>query len=108
MVCSFAFALLVDPKLGYARDWDLFAFTGLGVTFLGLYLMLNFLRTLHKTVQGRKEKVMELNHEPYGVWLNRMTVILFVTSLVSTLPWILVNASEGKAIARFENLLKIL
>ncbi len=97
MVCSFGFALLVDPKLGYARDWDLFAFSGLGVTLLGLYLMVNIFR---------KEKVLELNHEPYGAWLSRVTLILFVTSLISTLPWILVNASEVKAIARFEYLLK--
>ena len=89
MVCSFGFALLVDPKLGYARDWDLFAFTGLGVTFLGLYLALDIFR---------KERTKEL---------SRVTLILVVTSLVSTLPWILINASEEKAIARFEELLKI-
>jgi len=106
MMCSLGFALFVDPKLGYARDWDLFAFTGLGVTFLGLYLTLNIFRTLHQTVHGRKESAVELSHEPYGAWLGRLTMILFLTSLVSTLPWILINASEGKAVARFENLLK--
>ena len=89
MVCSFSFALLVDPKLGYARDWDLFAFAGLGVTLLGLYLMVNIFR---------REKVTEL---------GRMTMILVITSLIFTLPWILVNASEESAIARFENLLKM-
>jgi Tfp pilus assembly protein PilF len=88
MVCSFSFALLVDPKLGYPRDWDLFAFSGLGVTFLGLYLVLEIFR---------KEKMMEL---------SRVTLILVVVSLVSTLPWILVNASQEKAVARVEYLLK--
>ncbi|MCK4403762.1 MAG: tetratricopeptide repeat protein [candidate division Zixibacteria bacterium] len=87
-VCSFGFALLVDPSLGYARDWDLFAFTGLGVTFWGLYLALDIFR---------KERIMEL---------SRVTLILVVTSLISTLPWILVNASEERAVARLENLLK--
>lgn len=89
MVCSFGFALLVDPKLGYARDWDLFAFTGLGITLLALYLTINI---------SRKERIMKL---------DQITLILVITSLISTLPWILVNASEEKAIARFENLLKM-
>ena len=89
MVCSFGFALLVDPKLGYARDWDLFAFAGLGVTLLGLYLVLDVFR---------KERIIEL---------SRMILILVVTSLISTLPWILVNASEEGAIPRLEHLLKM-
>ncbi|KPL01329.1 MAG: hypothetical protein AMJ91_00165 [candidate division Zixibacteria bacterium SM23_73_3] len=89
MVCLFGFALFVDPKLGYARDWDLFASTGLGVTFLGLYLVVDILRG---------EKTMEL---------GRVIVVLLVAALISTMPWILVNASEEKAIERFEELLKI-
>ena len=39
--------------------------------------------------------------------LRRMTLLLVVTSLFSTLPWILINATEGKAVARFEDVLKI-
>lgn len=89
MVCAFAFALLVDPKLGYARDWDLFAFGGQSITLLGLYLALEVFR---------KERIAQL---------SRVTLIFIVTSLISTLPWILVNASEEKAIARFKDLLKI-
>ena len=88
IVCLFGFASLIDPKLGYARDWDLFAFSGLGVTFLGLHLVLEIFR---------KEKMMEL---------SRVTLILVVVSLVSTLPWILLNASQEKAVARVEHLLK--
>jgi len=89
MVCAFAFALLVDPKLGYARDWDLFAFGGQSITLLGLYLALEVFR---------KERIAQL---------SRVTLIFIVTSLISTLPWILVNASEEKALERFEDLLKI-
>jgi tetratricopeptide (TPR) repeat protein len=105
--CSFGLALLVDPKLGYARDWDLFAFAGLGITLLGLYLCINAFRTLHQTVRDRKEKAGELNQEPYGSWLSRVTLVLFTTSVIFTLPWMLVNASKDKAIVRFEDLLKI-
>jgi tetratricopeptide (TPR) repeat protein len=65
---------------------------------LGFYLWINVFRTLHQTVPGKKEKRVEL---------GRVTLILFATSLIFTLPWILVNASEEKAIARFEDLLKI-
>jgi hypothetical protein len=103
--CSFGFALLADPKLGYARDWDLFASCGLSITLLGLYLTVSLLRDRPKAAPGagpervdRRETVMDL---------RRVTLLLVATSFVSTLPWILINATEGKAVARFEDLLKI-
>jgi len=89
IIGSFAFALFIDPKLGYARDWDLFAFTGLGITFWGIYLTINICR---------KMKMVEL---------SRLTLIIFVTASIFTLPWIWTNASEKKAIARFEDLLTL-
>jgi tetratricopeptide (TPR) repeat protein len=89
MLCLFVFALLIDPKLGYARDWDLFAFTGMGVTFLGAYLVLG----LARRENGRN--------------LSRITLALALTALVSTLPWLLVNASEHRAVARLEDLLQM-
>lgn len=88
-VCSIAFALFVDPKLGYARDWDLFAFAGLGVTLLSLHLLLEAVRS------GTVRK------------LGNLTLALAATALVSTMPWILVNAYQQKAVARLEDLLKI-
>jgi Tfp pilus assembly protein PilF len=84
---SFLFAGLVDPKLGYARDWDLFAFTGLGITFLLSFLLITRVGTW-KTIKPA-----------------RITLTVFLTSLMFTLPWIWVNASAVKAVARFENLL---
>jgi len=103
--CSFGFALLADPKLGYARDWDLFASCGLSITLLALYLTVNLFRDWPKAASGpgperadRRGTVMDL---------RRVTLLLVVTSFVSTLPWILINATEGKAVARFEDLLKI-
>jgi len=103
--CSFGFALLADPKLGYARDWDLFASCGLSITLLGLYLTVSLLRDRAKAAPGagperadRRGTVMDL---------RRVTLLLVATSFVSTLPWILINATEQKAVARFEDLLKI-
>ncbi len=88
-VCALVFALLVDPKLGYPRDWDLFAFTGLGYTILGIHLLLNALDKL------------EIKR------LRYVTLALVSTSLVSTLPWIYVNATEEKAVERVTHLLEL-
>ncbi len=98
MACSFAFALLVDPKLGYARDWDLFAFTGLGVSLLGIYLFISVFRIEQQTAKSDETRVMDF---------SRVTLVLVVTSLLFTLPWVAINASEGKSISRFEDLLRV-
>lgn len=88
-VCMLAYAFLIDPKLGYPRDWDLFAFSGLGYTVLGLYV---FLKHWRETKAGD---------------LRYVTLSLLFASLVSTVPWIYVNATENKAVARFEHLLDL-
>lgn len=87
--CTLAYALVVDPKLGYARDWDLFALTGFGYTLLGLYLLIN---------RWRQTRVGHLRY---------ISLSLFFTSLVLTLPWIYVNASESKAVNRFEHIMDL-
>jgi tetratricopeptide (TPR) repeat protein len=81
------FNFLMDPALGASRDWDLFSAVGLGYTILGLYLLLKFF----------KDKIK----------FEYLSVILVVTSLYSTVPWIALNSSESKTIARFRNLLLI-
>ncbi|MCK4403761.1 MAG: tetratricopeptide repeat protein [candidate division Zixibacteria bacterium] len=88
-ICGLAYAFLVDPKLGYPRDWDLSAFTGLGYTFLGLYIFLNYWRGI---------KTGDLRY---------VILTLLFTSLISTVPWIYVNATEKKAVTRFEHLLDL-
>ncbi len=86
---TLAYALLIDPKLGYPRDWDLFAFAALGYTLLGLHV---FLRYWRETKTGD---------------LRYVTLSLLFTSLLSTVPWIYVNAKEETSVARFEHLLKL-
>ena len=106
-ICSLGFALLVDPKLGYARDWDLFAFSSLGATLLGLYLILSLVGGLTQAASSPGQGGTPGGGEGRVMDLRPVTLALVVTSLVSTLPWILVNASEQKAVARFEDLLKM-
>jgi len=84
---SFAFAFILDPKLGYAKDWDLFASTGLGYTLLGICFLL-------KLLKGFKN------------W-SYLIMILVFTALATTLPFVGVNSSVDKSIARFNNLLDL-
>jgi len=81
------FGFLVDPDLGASRDWDLFSVTVLGYTILGLFVLLNLLRDKPR--------------------LGYLSLVLVLTSLYSTVPWILVNSHEQKSISRFQNLLEI-
>ena len=82
---SFGFALLIDPVLGYARDWDLFAFTGFGSTIWGVYLSVDFLKESKKAKQ--------------------VYFALTITLLICCTPWFLINADKGRSVRRFENLL---
>jgi tetratricopeptide (TPR) repeat protein len=86
---SFMFAFLMDPKLGYARDWDLFSSTGLGYTLLGIYLGLGYFR---------QAKIKKLNY---------VVMAMTFTAFFSTLPWIYVNAREDKGVERFKALLDL-
>lgn len=86
---SLLFAFTVDPKLGYARDWDLFSSTGLGYTLLAIYLGFSYFR------QANVKK------------LNYVILALAATAFLSTSPWIYVNAHEDKAVERFKDLLTV-
>jgi tetratricopeptide (TPR) repeat protein len=81
------FGFLVEPDLGASRDWDLFSVAGLGYTILGLYLLLNLLR-------GKPR-------------FAHLGLILVLTSLYSTVPWVIVNSHAQKSVTRFQNLLEI-
>jgi len=88
-MCSLAYSFFMDPKLGYPRDWDLFAFTALGYTLLWLHVFLRYWRAA------------ERGH------LRYITLSLLFASLISTVPWVSVNAKEEKAVTRFEHLLAL-
>jgi len=78
---------VVDPGLGAARDWDMFSSAGLGYTLLGLYLFLSLFR-------GKAS-------------FGYLGLILILVSLYSTVPWVVLNSSPSKSIARFQNLLDL-
>jgi len=88
-IFSFMFAFIMDPKLSYARDWDIFSSTGLGYTLLGIYLGFNYFR---------QAKIKKLNY---------MIIAVTFTALFCTLPWIYVNAQEDKSVERFKALLEL-
>lgn len=81
------FGLVGDPGLGAPRDWDLFSAVGLGYTVLGLLI---FLR-------------LYSSRAAFGY----LSMILIASSLYCTIPWIGIQASERRSVARFENLLEI-
>jgi tetratricopeptide (TPR) repeat protein len=78
---------LFNPALGASRDWDLSSAVGLGYTMLGLFVLLKLLKDKPK--------------------FGYLSLILILTSLHSTVPWIVLNANEQKSIRRFQNLLDI-
>lgn len=77
-----AFIVITDPKLGTARDWDLFAWSGIPAAVLGLHLL--------KQDQVNKKILM------VGGFL----------SLWLFLPWVLLNASPDLSVKRYLRLLE--
>jgi len=75
------FIFIVDPKLGTARDWDLLAWPFMALLFLAI----------HRASARKLE------------WRNWSVVA--VVSLWLFLPWVLVNASSERSLARYTGLL---
>lgn len=75
-----AYGFFIDPILGAAGDWDLFSATALGYTILAIYLFFKLTKDTQST--------------------RYVASVLVVTSLVSTAPWVLLNADSEKSIQR--------
>ncbi|MFC1486046.1 tetratricopeptide repeat protein, partial [Candidatus Latescibacterota bacterium] len=74
--------VLIDPKLGFARDWDLFSLFAIpAALFIGELIALL----------------------PENL-LKRIAVPLTAVCVLNTVPWVLINASEQASLARFERL----
>jgi hypothetical protein len=84
-IYSLLFNFAVFPELGMARDWDLFAVSGIGYTVLAIFIVT-------KIVSDKKV-------------LEKIGRILAVTAVVSGIPWFFLNSNEDKSLERFSNLL---
>ncbi len=81
-VLYFLLSLTYNPLNGASRDWDVFTPAGLLYTLLAIYL-------LTKNLHNRRS-------------LRYLTVILVLTSILLSIPWIVVNADEIKGLNRFQ------
>jgi len=77
---------VLDPGLGAARDWDLFAGVGLGYTVLALYIF---------------SKI------PTNSKISYLKLALTVTVFISSLSWMGINASADLSVRRFRNILDL-
>jgi len=87
MVPAGIFLLLMDPKLGFARDWDLFSTP---MAIIGTIVILNATRGQYWVIISRHAKVLVI----YG-------------SIILTSVWVIMNSSEAKQLNRAEYLLSI-
>ncbi len=79
------FLCIFNPKLGFARDWDILAVIAYPITLLvGIGLIQYF------------------KHDLYP-----LAFTIIVISLLHTIPWIALNSSRSASIARFETLITI-
>ena len=76
--------MIGDSNLGYARDWDMLAHTGIVFTAAGLVLL--------------------VAHNARRSTLPAVLAIMLFVSLFHTVPWIATNAREDTSLARLETL----
>jgi tetratricopeptide (TPR) repeat protein len=84
-LCAGVFLLMINPSLGFARDWDLFATSA---ALIGCIVLVFYFR---KAAPGR----------PAGVTLSAALAAVFVST------WIFTNASPGRQLQRAEDLLSL-
>lgn len=85
-ITQLVFNFVLDPGLGAARDWDLFAGVGLGYTILSLYVF---------------SKV------PLNPRISYLKLALTIIIFISTWSWMGINASADLSVTRFRNLLDL-
>jgi len=85
-IAQLCFNFILDPGLGAARDWDLFASVGIGYTLLALWIF------------GKMSPNPKISY---------LKLVLTIIVLISILPWIGINASADLSVKRFRNLLDL-
>ena len=84
-LASIIFLILIDPKLGMARDWDLFSLSAIGLTLLAIRLI----------------------PDNYMETLSRISIPILVLLIISVLPYLLVNLNADRSVIYFEYLIKL-
>ncbi len=77
---------LFNPALGFPRDWDVFAFGLIAPSLLGIVTLIR--------VAGKNKDL-----------LRYAGTVVIAVGLVHVVPWVLIQADEGRSLARYENLL---
>ena len=85
-VFPLAFLLIFNPGLGYPRDWDIFVFAFIAPTLLGLTLLID---------AGRENES----------FTRSAALMILVLGGLHTLPWVMVNASQERSLARYNRIL---
>ncbi|MBN2287727.1 MAG: tetratricopeptide repeat protein [Candidatus Glassbacteria bacterium] len=78
--------VMFNPELGFPRDWDVFAFSLIAPTLLGITMLVK--------VSGNQKGL-----------LGYAGTVIIGTSLLHLVPWVLVQADEGRSLERYEHLL---
>ncbi len=81
-ISGLAFIVITDPKLGAARDWDLFAWAGIPAALWALH---------------------RLRHDPGR---GRLLALGGFLSLWLAIPWLFLNSSPDLSVKRYLNLLE--
>lgn len=81
-VAAFLFAFVVNPVLGYSRDWDLFAFAAFPTTALICYLI----------VKNKRAN------------LSAFALPIVLVSIIHTAPWAYINSKTNLAEKRAERI----
>jgi len=74
-LCCLLFLLIIDPKLGMPRDWDLFALT---IFPISLFIIVNFSSQI-------------------GPVLKRLLISISLLSIISILPFLITNLSKAES-----------
>ncbi len=84
IICSIVFTFSLNSALGMSRDWDLLASFNLSLVIVFPILCSRWIRDIAER--------------------RRALIVVSAVALLSTCPWIAVNAGEDTSLARFENL----
>jgi len=81
------FLIVFNPKLGMARDWDLFTITSVGLIPLAMLVAKRFLSRCRKSV------------------VSLVSTPVIVMSAVLAVSWVGINSSDEKSTRRYESIL---